>query len=621
MVTQLELPGVHVAGGLTRSNNQDQAGLQYLREKFRNARNVAVVASSGSLLYRGYGAEIDASDLVMRFNGAITKGYHEDCGRAKDTGRTKGMIRMAWQAGMNDLNDRHLLAPNEFVLRIHPGGEANCDWFDVGGRRSMCVRTEWTRDVYSRVLESFGGWPSTGFVGLAVAVALAQEVGGVNVNVYGFGACRPCGKYMDCDGSNATDPDPKNAEARGLTYYHPFGQERLVRLRWARAGVINLFEPACDDFARLRARGASPMPPAPPPHPPAAPPPPPQNFVQKPAWWIGDWGGKCTCPNGEEYWVGDHKDNCQTMACHGGVSGTCHHYPGKWSKGKANCFQLDPPPPPVLAGAYPMARGCDEQLNTFCQGSCPGTVLARFDTDHDGSANAWRCYDLESLSDDRLHYRYPFTGYCTRPYLESVIDECLAPSEPPPAPPPPRPPPAPPLLPTSPRPPPPSPQQVDSSAPSTQSRPSPSSSRSSPPLPPLPASPLAVNGFLGSVLAVSAMVGLVLVALRFGRRATDPSRQGPPSAADESAETPESQRGNAQRVRTGRVKGALRTAGKELSALATSRRQRKGRCVRFYDEEEGDEEGGARPAANGGGAFKPDEPADSHSKVASMELD
>lgn len=38
---------------------------------------------------------------------------------------------------------------------------------------------------------------------------------------------------------------------------------------------------------------------------------------------VGDWGGTCTCPNGEVYQVGDNNDGCQTLACIGGVAGSC----------------------------------------------------------------------------------------------------------------------------------------------------------------------------------------------------------------------------------------------------------------------------------------------------------
>jgi len=38
---------------------------------------------------------------------------------------------------------------------------------------------------------------------------------------------------------------------------------------------------------------------------------------------VGGWGGTCTCPNGAVYQVGDNGDSCATIACIGGISGTC----------------------------------------------------------------------------------------------------------------------------------------------------------------------------------------------------------------------------------------------------------------------------------------------------------
>jgi len=39
---------------------------------------------------------------------------------------------------------------------------------------------------------------------------------------------------------------------------------------------------------------------------------------------VGSWGGWCTCPNGEQYNVGDHFDACRSMACVGGIAGICN---------------------------------------------------------------------------------------------------------------------------------------------------------------------------------------------------------------------------------------------------------------------------------------------------------
>lgn len=38
---------------------------------------------------------------------------------------------------------------------------------------------------------------------------------------------------------------------------------------------------------------------------------------------IGDWGGKCTCPSGKTYDVGDNDNECASLACEGGTAGQC----------------------------------------------------------------------------------------------------------------------------------------------------------------------------------------------------------------------------------------------------------------------------------------------------------
>jgi hypothetical protein len=48
-------------------------------------------------------------------------------------------------------------------------------------------------------------------------------------------------------------------------------------------------------------------------------------------------GGTCTCPDGTMYTVADNNDNCASLACVGGTSGTCSSSPHNWSKLKVIC--------------------------------------------------------------------------------------------------------------------------------------------------------------------------------------------------------------------------------------------------------------------------------------------
>ena len=47
------------------------------------------------------------------------------------------------------------------------------------------------------------------------------------------------------------------------------------------------------------------------------------NKVDKNVPGVGGWGGKCTCPDGQVYQVGDNNDSCGSLACVGGSSGKC----------------------------------------------------------------------------------------------------------------------------------------------------------------------------------------------------------------------------------------------------------------------------------------------------------
>eukprot|EP00942_MAST-04A_sp_MAST-4A-sp1_P004138 g4138.t1 len=59
-----------------------------------------------------------------------------------------------------------------------------------------------------------------------------------------------------------------------------------------------------------------------------------KNTVEENAHRVGGWGGKCTCPNGEIYYVGDNYNSCGSLACVNGKSGRCHRHHGKWSRRK-----------------------------------------------------------------------------------------------------------------------------------------------------------------------------------------------------------------------------------------------------------------------------------------------
>merc|ERR1719499_1134937 len=70
------------------------------------------------------------------------------------------------------------------------------------------------------------------------------------------------------------------------------------------------------------------------------------NIVEENAPGVGGWGGSCTCPDGSVYQVGDNIDFCDSLACIGGVSGTCNRRHGEWSRRKVTCGAQSAPTGP-----------------------------------------------------------------------------------------------------------------------------------------------------------------------------------------------------------------------------------------------------------------------------------
>jgi len=219
--------------------------LSELQAIFREARTVAVVGSSGNLLYRNHGEEINRHGLLMRFNGAVTKGYENDVGRDADSGRAHGVIRTAWQMGYTEAVAKGLLSPSTIILQGLTDMYTD-PTFRTNGHRTAGIRAQWARYLHQQAnfLNLAGDAPSTGFIGVAAAVAISYEVG-VRVAVYGYGPCPACGKYYDCDGSNSSHTANRNAEAVGITSYHPFDVELRVLERWHNEGVIDLIKEDC----------------------------------------------------------------------------------------------------------------------------------------------------------------------------------------------------------------------------------------------------------------------------------------------------------------------------------------------------------------------------------------
>ena len=70
------------------------------------------------------------------------------------------------------------------------------------------------------------------------------------------------------------------------------------------------------------------------------------NRVHEDKGRVGEWGGVCTCPDGQEYFAGHENNHCGSLACDGGTAGQCNHYKGLWAHKRVVCALLTPSPPP-----------------------------------------------------------------------------------------------------------------------------------------------------------------------------------------------------------------------------------------------------------------------------------
>jgi hypothetical protein len=212
---------------------------------------VAVVGSSGNMLCRGLGKFIDDADLVVRINGAPSQansGYANDVGTQHDICVANGVgLYSARKVGM-------LSAPTMAAIAYSDSGAidqvlaAHVEW--------GVFNREWIEYVRTTILGT-AEYPSGGFLGICMAIALTVHLGGAPVLVTGMGACLPCNKYYDCNGSNGTAYGEGPAyEASGRDGGHPFGTEALVRRQWYSANLINLKEQSCTGFPHYTAESA-----------------------------------------------------------------------------------------------------------------------------------------------------------------------------------------------------------------------------------------------------------------------------------------------------------------------------------------------------------------------------
>ncbi|XP_029977119.1 CMP-N-acetylneuraminate-beta-galactosamide-alpha-2,3-sialyltransferase 1-like [Salarias fasciatus] len=154
-----------------------------------HCRTCAVVGNSHNLKGARYGKLIDSQDVVIRMNFGPTKGYEEDTGTktthralypesAADLGSTTHLVLFPFK--LLDLQWLMKALSTGFVGRSYAPIRAK---IQANKTLVMVVNPAFMRYVHDYWLDKKGSYPSTGFMTLALALHMCDEV-----HVFGFGA-------------------------------------------------------------------------------------------------------------------------------------------------------------------------------------------------------------------------------------------------------------------------------------------------------------------------------------------------------------------------------------------------------------------------------------------------
>lgn len=184
----------------------------------------AVVGNSGSMLEVEHGMDIDAHDVVVRFNSGITEGYEQFVGSKTtfrilnnpDSGaKEKGEITIS------TLRDDDIKVWAVGVLTHPERAEGSALCFD---QEFLCYAWQWVRNT--------GHKPSTGLVGLVMALKICRKV-----SIYGFQSSNYFSKterphYYDWE-----------RPAKGRERVHPFAREVALYKVLNATGFITMVSP------------------------------------------------------------------------------------------------------------------------------------------------------------------------------------------------------------------------------------------------------------------------------------------------------------------------------------------------------------------------------------------
>ena len=189
---------------------------------FKN-KSVAVVGSSGNLLNKEAGEEIDSHDIVIRFNQARVEGYEKYVGSRTDI-RILNTHTFLGKTG----NDRFPKNDPQFTTKLD--GELlivnRPVPYESIKQRSPNCEVQFISDQFwnhcRAVLENRKD-PSIGFLGVFLASHTSTEV-----DVYGF------------DQNNSTDKKHYWEDVRAMGKHHDFSLEKAVFKQMINQNVINI---------------------------------------------------------------------------------------------------------------------------------------------------------------------------------------------------------------------------------------------------------------------------------------------------------------------------------------------------------------------------------------------
>ncbi len=197
----------------------------------RTGTTCAVVGASRNLLGARQGVLIDDHDVVIRVNRAPTAEFAVDVG-------TKTTHHVMWPTnlGEDQADRRAFLLVNPMTLhtphlfdRILSLVENDLGWET---RRVRIIHPGFVMYLHQNWMGARGGFPSTGFIALMMAVHLCDEV-----DVFGFGADAQgrWDRYYEDDPAVPTDLHPaafegrfrEELEARGIVTVHRGNRSRV----------------------------------------------------------------------------------------------------------------------------------------------------------------------------------------------------------------------------------------------------------------------------------------------------------------------------------------------------------------------------------------------------------